>query len=199
MKRRVPFKKPFALLQKIACTALCVVTLLVWSCQNDAEPLSDDQISINLSKKGKNDPKLLIGVWEAVKFAYTADGKKISDVVNIESVILKVPCVPPSPDCMVDYTEQWWLFCANFGIWNCSLSGNSINLKYCVGTNAGSGCPHEEVDMYNALTNAYSFVIKGNELMIFFTGGEYHPFYVHAKHCSIAGEKKTNIIIFEKR
>ena len=95
MSRKI--KKSFERLQKVAVLALCVV--FSWSCQNRNEadlhePLSDELISFNLSESGNIDPELLIGEWDCVKFAYTADGKKISNVVAISQGRLTIPNEP---------------------------------------------------------------------------------------------------------
>jgi len=82
--------------------------------------------------------------------------------------------------------------------WLCSLSGNSIKFSFCGQTKIGIPCPHEEWDIFKAFYKASSFVIKGNELMIFFTEDEDGFFGDVSKRCSIAGEKKMNLIIFKK-
>ena len=202
MSRKI--KKSFERLQKVAILTLCVV--LSWSCQNrkdlPEEPLSDELISFNLSKSGTIDPELLIGEWDAIKFAYTADGQKISDVVKIKNADLVIPVAPTDTVCEVYdtetgmhiFSEQWNLRCINGSMWLASISGNLINLTFCGSTKMGVPIPHEEWDMVWALDNAKSFVIKGNELMIFFTGDEDDKDFT-----SIAGEKKINLIIFKKR
>jgi len=180
MKRRVTFKKPFARLQKIACTALSVITLSVWSCQNDSEPLSDHQISINLSKKGKNDPKLLIGEWDDVMFAYTADGKKIRNETELSLSTLTIPFAP-TPKAS-DFEDQWRLSYVNSHFFDCSLSRNLIVLEHRGSTSYKVGEPPEFYEMFTALVNAYSFVVKGDELMIHFIG-----------------DKMKNLLILRKR
>jgi len=206
-------KIPFAQIQKITMTTLCILcTLLSWSCINIGdpnlpEPLSDEQISINLSENGKSDPELLIGEWDAIKFAYTADGHKISDVVNITSAQLVIPVVPTDSECEVfdpkigsfKSSVQWGLKSINGSGWLCSISRNSIKVTCCGYTKRGVPCPHEEWDIFTAFYNAYSFVINGNELMIYFTENKDRFFGDAAKRCSIAGEKKMNLIIFKKR
>jgi len=202
-------KKPFARKQRIACTTLCVVfTLMSWSCQDRSEagqlePLSDEQISINLSENGVTDPDLLIGEWDAIKFAYTADGHNISDVIKIKSAYLEIPVAPTDSECTVydpeigTYTssKHWVLHSEiNGGNWLCSLSGNSLKFSFCGSTRINVPRPHEELDMIYAINNAYSFVIKGNMLMIFFTEDEKVKNFP-----SIAGDKKMNLIIFKKR
>ena len=184
--------------------------LFYLSCGNkeaNEQPLSDEQISFNLSKNGKTDPKLLIGEWDAVAFAYTANGHKIYEVVKIKSAHLVIPVAPTGSECKVYDPEigsfkssvKWGLECSNSFGWLCSISGNSIKFTSCGGTKMGLPCPDEENDILKAFYNAYSFVIKGNELMIFFTDDKDRFFGDDAKHCSIAGGKKMNLIIFKKR
>ena len=209
MKRQIFIKKPFARMQKFTLATLCIVyTLLSWSCQNknEVDLLSDEQISFNLSQNGKTDPELLIGEWDAVKFAYTADGHRISDVVKISSAQLEIPVAPTYFECDVYnpengvYTasETWKLYVINGSAWVCSLSGNSIKVSFCGQTKRGVPCPHEEWDIFRAFYNAYSFVIKGNELIIFFIEDVDGFFGDVSKPCSIVGGKKMNLIIFKK-
>jgi len=203
MSRKI--KKSFERLQKVAILTLCVV--FSWSCQNrkdlPEEPLSDELISFNLSESGTIDPELLIGEWDAIKFAYTADGQKISDVVKIKSADLVIPVAPTDTVCEVYdtetgmhiFSEQWNLRCINGSMWLASISGNSIRFTLCGTTKRGlPHYPHEEQDIYWAFYNAKSFVIKGNEAMIYFAGDEDDKDFI-----SIAGEKKINLIILKKR
>ena len=93
-------KNPFTSIQKVVVTTLFIILILLsWSCQNKtdqimSEPLTDKRISSNLSENSKTDPELLIGEWDAIKFAYTADGHKISDVVKITSFYLVITVAP---------------------------------------------------------------------------------------------------------
>jgi len=205
MRRKI--KKSFERLQKVAILTLCVV--FSWSCQNrneadlPEETLSDELISFNLSESGTIDTELLIGEWDCVKFAYTEDGKNISDVVNITNAYLDIPVAPTDTVCevydsetgMYSQSKVWVLHSTyNGGGWLCSLSGNLINLTFCGSTKIYVPNPHEERDMVWALDNAKSFVIKGNELMIYFTGDEDDKSFT-----SIAGNKRINLIILKKR
>ena len=38
-----------------------------------------DDIAFNLSKEGSSDPALLVGKWDCIRYAYTEDGKTISN------------------------------------------------------------------------------------------------------------------------
>ena len=179
--------------KKIACTTLCVVyTLLGWSCQNRgeadlSEPLSDEQISLNLSENGKTDPELLIGEWDLIKFAYTADGNKIKDVAAITKVaswvdvngtglpLNRILIKEGNPNEFFDTDEPLdgllgpWCFWPYFLFY--SISSNLISYRL-------ESYPYMLMDTFteegyavlNALRNTYSFVIKGNELIIHFIG-----------------------------
>ena len=208
---KISEKNAFAKLQMIIVQSimLCVTCMLFsWSCQNRneadlPEPLSDEMISFSLSENGKIDPELLIGEWDAKKFAYTADGHKISDVVNIKNALLDIQSAHTSSVCetydpetgMISLSKMWILHSSiNGGGWLSSLSGNLINLTFCGSTKMGVPNPHEENDIVWALDNAKSFVIKGNELMIFFSGDEKTKGFT-----SIAGNKRINLLILKKR
>ena len=144
----------------------------------------------------------LIGEWDAIKFAYSEDGINISDVVKIESAELVIPvaqtiseCEFYDPEIGMRSSESWSLHCINGSCWLCSISGNSIKFTLCGTTKIGIPNPHEEWDIYWAFQHAYSFVIKGNELMIFFKGDDDDE----KGFTSIAGIEKMNVIIFKKR
>jgi hypothetical protein len=150
---------------------LLIFSVLVgsFSCEsiNEADqPLSDEQIAFNLSNNGENDPALLVGEWDCVKFAYTADGNKVSDVTEITKGRLEIPIVNHESG------NQWVLHCVNSIWFDYSISNNLIELTLRGSTYVYVQPPHEEYDITTALMNAYSFVIKGNELIIYFTGVE---------------------------
>ena len=187
--------------------SIIIMIVSCWSCQSkneaDSQSLSSEQISSNLLIDGVIDPALLIGEWDCIKFAYTADGTKISDIVKIKTASLEIPTVHTGTECEVydpetgmhKASEKWLLRSSiNGGGWICSLSKNLIKLTFCGSTKIGVPIPHEEWDLVWALDNAYSFVIKGNELMIFFSGDEKNKGFT-----SIAGDKKINLLIFNKR
>ena len=195
MKRKVVFKNPFPRMQKIACTTLCVVcTLLCWSCLNKGEadlsaPLSDEQISFNLSENGKTDPELLIGEWDVIAFAYTADGKKISDSKDVSDLGLsklgaevkaaftgwfRIRIIDGDPDLMMSDAPSGLFGPLSFGnsYHFYSISGNLMFFSRFSDSSFGINLPvtDEVSDVRYALCNTYSFVIKGNELFILFTG-----------------------------
>ena len=115
---------------------------------------------------GDVDSALLIGEWDCVKFAYTTDGSKISNVSNISKGNLTIPYAPTPTEQNVE--DRWRLNHTNSNLFICSLDGNLIELKLKGSTYAGS--PQEEQDICEALVNTYSFVIKGDELLFYFNG-----------------------------
>ena len=151
---------------------LLAMAIAVAGCESStSELLSDELISSNLSKDGEIDPELLIGEWDIIEFAYTADGNKISDAVTISKGRLTIPFVPTPIES--NMYERWILQYMNSLGFICSLDRNLIKLEY-----AGSSTyiyatpPSEECDITLALTNAYSFVIKDDNLFFYFTGIE---------------------------
>jgi len=152
-------------------TFLLMLMITAISC----EKISDEQITLKLSMNGEIDPSLLIGEWEFEKFAYTVDGKKISDVANISGSYgfkptLTIPFAPTTATReMEDYRERLWMLVQQNTSWySCSLSGNLIELKNEFGTLMYITPPSEYYDVLFSFSNAYSFVINGNELIIYF-------------------------------
>ena len=203
-------KKSFERKQKVAAIALCVACVLFgWSCQNRnevdlPEPLSDEEILLNLSKSGNFDPELLIGEWDCVRFAYTADGRNISDVVEISKGRLTIPNEPfiknrfnIENDWERIRKSQWSLDCLNwYGFFCLSLGKNIIEFVQNGYTFAGTPTPHVEHDLTYAIRTARSYVIRGNELLFYFQkiddGNLVSNFEVIKKN-------KTNILILKKK
>ena len=67
-----------------------------------------------------------------------------------------------------DVGDLFTVYCVNDIVYNCSISDNLINLTFLVTTLMNVPLPHEEYDITLALSNAFSFVIIGNELIIYF-------------------------------
>jgi len=142
------------------------MAIAVAGCESStSELLSDELISSNLSKDGEIDPELLIGEWDIIEFAYTADGKKISDVATLTGGRLSIPFAPTPKK--YEAEDRWRLSYFNSWWFICSLSGNLIKLQI-MGSTYALG-PPEENEIVSALQNSYSYVIKGNELFIYFT------------------------------
>ena len=158
---------------------LIMMSIIFWSC-NELE-MDNEHVVKNLSKNGKNAPELLIGEWELVKFAFTADGKKISNEKDISDLALmwgdKVLQI--SYDDPLQYIKDAPsdLF-GPFHIMNSyhfySISGNRITFSRYSDNTFGIDIhiTDEGHNVLNALKNTYSFVIKGDELIIYFIGEE---------------------------
>jgi len=145
--------------------------------------LSDEQISTNLLTlggiNGSIDPELLVGEWEFIKFAYTADGKIISNEKTISKLsvvnhphtkIMKILNDDPMQyisEAIPDLSGPW-VFMNNYLFY--SISNNLMNFSrlsdhsYAIDLHVTD----EGKEVLNALKAAYSFVIKGNELIIHF-------------------------------
>ena len=168
--------------------AFLLIVAGVSSCQhnNDSEPpLPSEQISLNLLIDGTADPELLIGEWNAIKLAYTADGKKFSNEVAVQAT-LKIPSAPTP----IDYEEKdLWRLSYYGSQYTCSLSGNLIELTLRRSHFYWIEPPHEAYDLTCALAGAYSFVIRGEELIIYFKGCENNVNQVN---------KNKNLLILKK-
>jgi hypothetical protein len=148
--------------------------------QDNADPL--DLISSNLLKMGKIDPALLIGEWDCVKFAYTADGNEISDVKDISNLgqlaygWYKIRIRDDDPTQYISDAPPGLFGPLSFGVQNLfySISGGLMHFSRFSDYVFQILLPEtEEVhDVLYALRNTYSFVIRNNELIIHFTGAE---------------------------
>jgi len=125
-------------------------------------------------------------------FAYTEDGNKISNINNVSGGGLIIPIAPTPVDNNVE--ERWTLQSWNTLLYTCSISGNLIELKLCGSTYVNVPSPHIEYDFTLALSNAYSFVIKGNELFIYFKKVENKDLL---SNCTVIENK--NLLILKKR
>jgi len=202
-------KIPFAQIQKITMASLCVFcTLLSWSCINIGnpnlpEPLSDEQISINLSENGKSDPELLIGVWDAIAFAYTAEGKRMSNRTAISKgrlIIPKQPFIEKIEDIEDDWEKvlnfRWHFSYVNsYGFFCLFSAGNEIELIKRGSTYIYPIPPNLEYDLICALTATISFVINGNELIFYFPKIEDNDLF---SYFTVIEKNKTNLLIFKK-
>ena len=128
--------------------------------EDEDQTATFDSIAANLSKKGSNDPELLVGEWICIKFAYTDDGNTISDVDVIPAGVRFV---------ISDLSH--WVF-TYFHSWRVvpSISGNLMGLR--IAENPVATPLPDETNMFTRIENAYSFVIQGDELIVFFTGNE---------------------------
>ena len=180
-------------------SALCTFTVF-FSCQNDENIGFINKI--DLSKQGSNKPELLIGKWNIIAFAYTEDGNKISDVAAISKGSLTIPCaITPIEyiwDDLWDDPILWKLSCGTTSWYSCSLFDNIIELKHKGSTYQYIIPPNETLDIIFALTNVYSFVIKGDMLIFYFTGIEK---YLTGDNSNYYTEKikNKNLLILKKQ
>ena len=163
MKSLKIFKKP---LWFTIITTLCLVIVALFVAIGcNKQEISQEIPPVN----EETDPALLIGEWDCVKFAYTEDGKTISDVAAISKGHLEIPFAPTPVE---NNPEDRWCFeYKNAILFICSISGNLIELKLDGYTYAMP--PPEELAIAWALENAYSFAVKDDELMIYFAKGDH--------------------------
>jgi hypothetical protein len=147
------------------------------SCNDNNRILEPDLIAANLKKNSSTtDLANLIGDWDLIKFAYTADGNKITDV---DLILYDILGKPHYGRLSIDFeltSEQRvpiWLFSfmSSFRIeYSISLS-NLINLRV---FQISYDLPLFELQdaVVSALDNAYSFAVKGDELLIHFIDTE---------------------------
>jgi len=179
---------------KVITTLLLTLAISVMGCNKDENKsvipkLSDEQITLNLAEHGKNDIELLVGEWNVTKFAYTMDGKRISNVKDISNLGFEnnpadkgflawytIQITDGDVALMISDAPSGLFGPLTFGTQNhfYSISGNSINFSR-FSDNQYAINLKETDDVYDvlfALKNTYSFVIKGKELIIYFTGIE---------------------------
>ena len=144
-----------------------------------------DDIAYNLSKDGSSDPALLVGIWYCINYAYTEDGKTISD-----AGVYPFPCYFEIKDeeILNSYSPNLsWTFgrTLKFRVDYClSPSFNLIEMR---AYSMSMIIP----DWYDAVYgtngiarnsfNACSYVIKGDELFIYFTGSERYNLLIFKK------------------
>ena len=173
-------------MKKLYFILLAVCLIGMAACENK-EPKDKQIIASNLLNKGSVDTALLVGEWELVKFAFTIDGNTISDVATISDVVndmmlnyisINVPneeyvlslCDIEPQLCTYDLSSIWtFSFCYSYLFYSVSENLTSFIISYfpymvnIILTDDGN-------DVMNALKNAYSFVIRSDELIIHFTG-----------------------------
>ena len=154
---------------KKLCFFLLTICLIGTACEKNSKK-DYDLISSNLLKNGSHDSTLLIGKWDCVKFAYTKDGESISDVATLSKGNIEIP----------DMSNQWYFNYNNQ--WRVEHSISSSLIKLSLYSMTYINVLQEEENIVSILENAYSFVIKDDELMILFTGVD-----------------DKNLLIFKKR
>jgi len=163
----------------ILCTLVIGFFLSVASCDKlrnsfvseITEILEDSVISQGIS------PSLLIGKWDCIKFAYTANNDSIDTILRGRLEIFPITKMDSMITCPHDTEDlQWNLYHTNWNRFICSsssnstkvISDNSIKLVLCGSTYVIPS--QEEIDIMFALEDAYRFDIIGDELVIYFTG-----------------------------
>ena len=121
----------------------------------------NDIIASNLSKKGSNDWELLIGNWRWKTFAYTKDGDTISE---LDSIFVNMSLE------IEGYYSSWYLKYTNKWIVHALISNHFINLRC---SNPYATPLNDERNLIACFEKAYSFVIKDNELIIYFTDNDH--------------------------
>ena len=167
-------------LLKLSNVLLLMLAISITGCNKDEEDsvqqLSNEQIeqiTLNLSKNDEVGYELLTGKWKPIKFAYTADGIKVSDVATISAkYTFNVPDEYRNSSDSFSFDDELLgpMFFTNFSYF---YSRSSNLISYAGGFNSQVILPNitdDDRNVSRTLTNACSFVVKGNELIIYFTG-----------------------------
>jgi len=158
-------------MKKLCFFLLTVCLMGVVACKNN-EPKDKQMIASNLLRKGSLDVNLIVGEWNCIKFAYTTDGNKISSVANISNCVVNIGdasfCGTTDDELPSHNLSVYFKICC-FPYLQSSNIINFIQDK--------SACfailePYtdDEIEVDKALRNAYSFIIRGDELIIHFIG-----------------------------
>ena len=168
------FSKMQSIIRKGMAEMLCMTLLLLLTAtgcnKQEANINQDDLISSNLLKNGDIDSTSLVGEWKCIKFAYTTNGDAILDVASISTGNLTIPIASTPIENTLE--DRWCLSHTNQNWYICSLSNNLIDLIITLNGSTYVMPSLEEIDITFALENAYSFVIRDDELIIYFRGGE---------------------------
>jgi len=152
-----------------------------------------DDIAYNLSKDGSSDLALLVGKWNCKEYAYTEDGLTFSDIETFNSQISRYCYFEIRDEVIVSLCSTkpgvWFFYGLGeaFVEYALSPSFNLINLRvYKMTMNMLSP---EAYDFYYGtngmvtnLDNACSYVIKGDELFIYFTGSERYNLLIFKRY-----------------
>jgi len=142
-----------------------IVIIGIIGCKKVTKEESPETIAANLLKQGTADPELLPGEYDLIKFAYTPAGNKISDR---NAIVYQGSQAHPRLLIPKVLSNEWWFYYINHYRSTCTINSNLINfLKF--GPITMIHAPVED-EIASAFLNAYSFVIKGNELIIYFKG-----------------------------
>jgi len=126
----------------------------------------DDLIASNLAKQGEVNSASLFRSWDFVTYAYTEDGITISDIPTEPKGHLQI-----SRASLDSSPKSGWTFMYGRSIYfETSLSGNLLSVELVIPSTPISDPDEKKMmeNMMNALRNAYSYVIKDKELIIYF-------------------------------
>jgi hypothetical protein len=148
--------------------------------------------NLNLTDYESVDPMRLVGDWELIKFAYTEDENRITDIRAISECssnsISITEAVSVQDDDLPDYAFSVFFKVCKYAYSLKSLSTYDLGPNYVLNQKE-SFCfavlvPYtdDEIEIDNALRNIYSFFIKDDELIIQF-----------------ARAKDKNLLILKKR
>ena len=162
-----------------------LIMTVIMACNKDenedvTQQLSDEQITLNLLEfnKGELNLDLLYGEWDVIKFAYTANGNEIMDVAEKPYT---------GRFSISDYINElgiptWGFGCiSSFRVEYSVSSPNLIRLSLYQTDYLLVNSPEQDA-IVEALNNAYSFIVKDDELIIYFTGDKNKNLLIFKKH-----------------
>jgi len=144
---------------KIYAILIVTMAIVCWSCQSELEYDKDS----------------IFGEWEIMKFAYSEKGQKISNETLIPNEAKSYLSVGQTHRLLKEGNLEFSTTAISwaYGNYYYSIDGNSMKYLesrypeyiylYLRQTDTGK-------DIEHALTNTQSYVIQGNELIIYFTG-----------------------------
>ncbi|MGM0641955.1 MAG: hypothetical protein ACQESN_11105 [Thermotogota bacterium] len=149
-------------------TIIIVITLVIGtatiSCEKDTTTICE-----NLLEQGSADTTLLKGEWDFEFFAYTPNGNKIKNNKEIMDSWMYIEDI-----CNQNSNDTCYMYV---------YSDNSIRYIYTLENNNGISFnmhgstyvnpSEEEVKITNALSSAFCYVIKDNELLFHYEEDDY--------------------------
>ena len=183
----------------ILFTLPLLLVMIIAGCKKK-EPLSDRQRIINLAGDWEFNKELLLGMWKPVYFAYTDNGKQISER---KDVAISLDCTFEITDHITDnndglmitfleiyrmfYTTSSYFVSLNTKqyVYNGAGPYNGVGMQYNTFTGLDNGIAditgsdfkrveldYGELNIYTVLEKAFGFVIRNDELFIYFSGTE---------------------------
>ena len=174
-------------------TLLLLLVMIIAGCKK--EEISVKQVTINLAGDWEFNQEHLLGMWKPVYFAYTNDGKKISgrDVIS-SNYTVKIESTSPIIRLVLTFLENYrmhYSISSYFALLEIKqyvyydFNPNGTGTQYDTFTQLdkmladlfGTDFKRVEFDynglkIYKALERARSFVIRNDELFIYFAGRE---------------------------